>query len=204
MYIALMHANVPLASALDLRQRPLPRVAFQGIAGAFSEQAVRRYWSHGATPVPSETFALALQQLRDGTADFAVIPVENVIAGPVEAAVAALKAQSSVRQCGELQLEIHLCLMAVPGATLRGIRAVRSHQMALAQSQRFFAQHPWLLPTLDADTAGAARDVAHQGDATVAAIASETAAHIYRLDILARGVQDVPDNWTRFVVLAEP
>ncbi len=199
-----MSANTPSASDLEPAQRRLPRVAFQGIVGAFSEQAIHRYWPHGATTVPSETFTLALQQVADGAADFAMIPVENVIAGPVAAAVSALHAQPTLRQRGELQLEIHLCVMGMPGATLAGIREVRSHQMALAQSQRFFMKHPWLMPTVDADTAGAARDVARLRDASMAAIASETAATIYQLDILARGVQDVSDNRTRFVVVSPP
>ncbi len=196
-----MYANTPSVSALEGSRRSLPRVAFQGIAGAFSEQAIHRFWPQGATAVPSETFSLALQRVVDGTAHFAVIPVENVIAGPVDAALTALQGVTALRQCGELRLEIHLCVIGIPGASLAAVRVVHSHPMAIAQSARFFAQHPWLRPTVHQDTAGAARDVARDGDASVAAIASEAAADIYRLSVLARGVQDVPDNWTRFVVM---
>lgn len=179
----------------------IPRVAYQGVPGAFSEAAIRVHWPEGAIAVPAETFAEALSHVADGRADFAAIPVENVIAGPVQAALAALNDAKWHRVLGSVRLEISLCLMGRSESPLEQLREVHSHHMALAQSRRFFQEHPWLSPVEHADTAGAARDVSQQSDHTVAAIASAAAATQYGLNILARDVQDTPDNWTRFVIV---
>jgi prephenate dehydratase len=125
----------------------LPTVSFQGEPGAFSELAIRRAWPHGATPYPCETFDHALDSLLDGTVDFAMIPVENAIVGPVLSALASLDVRNEkVRQVMELRVPVHLYLMALPGATLDALRAVRSHPVALAQCRYYLAQHPWLVP----------------------------------------------------------
>jgi prephenate dehydratase len=179
-----------------------PKVAYQGVPGAFSETAIRQYWPHGADSIAANTFADALQHVLAGRAEFAAIPVENVIAGPVHAAVAALEALPHLHYHGDVRVDVRLCLMAKPGATLQTLRTVRSHPMALAQSGLFFAQHPWLTAEEHADTAGAASDVARQESLTVAAIASEAAATRYALNILARSVEDMPGNWTRFVIVS--
>lgn len=180
----------------------LPRVAYQGVPGAFSEMAIQQYWPEGANSVPAHTFVAALQQVINGRADFAVIPVENIIAGPVHAAVEALDALPHLRFHGEVRVDVRLCLLAKPGATLQGLRAVHSHPMALAQTKLFFAQHPWLVPTVHTDTAGAAYDISQQHTFAVAAIASEAAATRYALTILARSIEDMPGNWTRFVIVS--
>lgn len=180
----------------------LPRVSFQGEPGAFSELAIRQHWDGRAIAVPSEKFEDAIARIADGTADFAVIPVENVIAGPVNAALAALNAAGShVQVVGDVRVDVHLCLMAPAGATLAGLRVIYSHPMALAQCRQFVATRPWLSARRHCDTAGAARDVATRGDLTVGAVAGVPAAERYGLDILAQAIQDTPDNWTRFVVI---
>jgi prephenate dehydratase len=179
-----------------------PRVAFQGAPGAFSELAIRHHWAADATTLPSETFESALMHVVAREADFAVVPVENAIAGKVHVAIAALDAFASrVQNHGEIRVPIHLCLMAPMGATLAELRTVRSHAVALAQCRIFFARHGWLVPQPDPDTAGAARDVAQLGDRTVGAVAGEAAAKRYGLDIIARAIEDVPANWTRFVIV---
>ncbi len=180
-----------------------PRVAFQGEPGAFSELAIAQHWPNGAVAVPSRTFDDAVSQVLSRTAIFAVIPVENAIAGPVHAARAALDlVHDQLHHIGETRVNIHLCLMAPAEATLESLRVVRSHAMALAQSRYFFAQHPWLTAQVHEDTAGAARDVALAGLSHVAAIASSAAATRYNLQILVEHVEDRPDNWTRFVVVS--
>lgn len=180
----------------------VPRVAFQGEPGAFSEIAIGQHWPSGATLVPCRTFAETVAAVTDGDAAFAAIPVENAIAGVVDAAVGALGlAAGRIVVLGDEVIPVHLCLMAPPGATLDALRMVHSHQMALAQCQAFLSRHAWLLPNVHDDTAGAARDVAAQGDLAQAAIAADAAAVRYGLVILARQIQDVPDNWTRFVII---
>ena len=138
------------------------RVAFQGEPGAYSELAIEQLWPHGATAVPSPTFADALARVHAGDAAYAVLPVENAIAGPVMASQHALHAvRARITMCGETRVDIHLCLVATPGSSLAVLRVVRSHPMALAQSRMFFQQHDWLTPEVHDDTAGAAREVAH-------------------------------------------
>jgi prephenate dehydratase len=177
-------------------------VAFQGELGAFSELAVRMRWPDSVPLVPCRTFGDTVHVLLAGRADFAVIPVENAIAGVVVAARAALDAAGDQLQyLGEVLVPVHLCLMAPAGASLADLRRVDSHQMALAQCQRFLAQHPLLVARVHDDTAGAARDVAARANVTHAAIAAEAAASRYGLEILARDIQDVSNNWTRFVVV---
>lgn len=181
---------------------PIPRVAFQGAPGAFSELAIHQQWPNGASPVAQATFADAVKCALEGGADFAIIPVENVIAGPVHAALQVLDALSErYVQCDEMKLNVRLCLMAPAGSHVRNLREVLSHPMALAQCNTFFAQHTWLTPVVYNDTAAAAHHVAMQHSPNAAAIASEAAALRYELEILAQDIQDIRENWTRFVVL---
>lgn len=187
----------------SLEGAPRPRVAFQGAFGAFSELAVRQQWPAGADALPCHTFPEALATVLSGDADFAVIPVENAIAGEVLAATQALAdVADRIVQRSELRVGVRLCLLAPAGATLASLRAVHSHAMALAQCRIFFARHGWLTPTPHEDTAGAAADVAAWGDPTIAAIASEAAATRHELEIIARDIEDARANWTRFVVVS--
>ncbi|MEP6832513.1 MAG: prephenate dehydratase domain-containing protein [Gemmatimonas sp.] len=195
--------TVPASSStLSDRVPSLPRVSFQGAPGAFSELAIRGIWPNGAVPVPQPTFEDAVQCALSGNADFAVIPVENVIAGPVKPALDVLeRSRHRFTQCGEFRLNVQMCFMALAGAQIADLRVVLSHPMALAQCNHFFATHHWLTPVVHNDTASAAAEVARGELLNAAALASETAAEQYGLEILARDVQDIRDNWTRFVVV---
>lgn len=179
-----------------------PRVGFQGTFGAFSEQAIRQQWPGGANACPHHTFDDVIESVLARRVDFAVIPVENAIAGPVTNAVAALEAAGdAIVRRSDLRINVKLCLMAPRGATLDGIRDVHSHPMALAQCRIFFARHGWLTPVVHEDTAGAAEDVAAWNDVTVAAIASDAAATRHGLDVVVRHIEDFSANWTRFLVV---
>jgi prephenate dehydratase len=181
----------------------IPRVAFQGELGAFSELAIRQQWPTGAVAVPCRTFPDAISAIRQGSADYAVIPVENAIVGAVTVALDALhEARLEVVTCSELRVPIHLFLLAPRGASLAELRHIHSHAVALAQCRIFFARHGWLEPVPHDDTAGAARMVAELGDRTIGAVAGELAAERYGLEIIARRIEDIPANWTRFLVIA--
>lgn len=185
------------------RSMERPRVTFQGAPGAFSELAIQQQWPSGATAIPCATFADALNYLIQGFANFAVIPIENAIAGRVHVGVDALDAVADrIEQRGEIRVAIHLCLMAPKGATLAELRTVRSHPVALAQCRIFFARHGWLTPEPHQDTAGAAQEVAALGVRSVGAVAGAAAAERYGLDIIAHSIEDVPANWTRFVIVS--
>lgn len=194
-----MTASNPSARQTD----GVPRVAFQGAFGAFSEMAIRQRWPDGADARPYSTFQGAIDSVLAGEADFAVLPVENAIAGRVTAALDVLDAAGDalVRQ-SDLRVDVRLCLIAPQGATLESVRVVHSHPMALAQCRIFFARHDWLTPAPHEDTAGAAGDVATWNDVTIGAIASEAAAVRHGLAVVARNIEDMPANWTRFLVVS--
>ena len=176
-------------------------IAFQGEPGAFSEEAVRCVFDDG-TLEPCDTFEDVFQAVQERTVDRAVVPIENAVYGSVRVNYDHLRTHA-VTIIGELQLRIHHCLMAPEGASIGRIEVVRSHQQALGQCRDWLRAHvPGATPEATPDTAGAARAVAAADDPTVAAVASRRAAERYGLDILADGLQDDAQNFTRFLVLA--
>lgn len=180
----------------------VPRVAIQGDVGSFSEAAAASHWPGELALVHCTSFAGALDLLRAGEVAAAVLPIENAVAGPVTAALAALAAAGdTIRVEGELQIPVALCLIGIETANPTTVSEAHSHPVAIAQCSRFFTTHPWICPVAHLDTAGAARDVARLGNPAVAAIASAAAADAHGLTILAHGVQDIEENWTRFVVV---
>jgi prephenate dehydratase len=176
-------------------------VAFQGETGAFSEVAARQLVAEPIALLPCATFDAAVRAVVNGHADYAAIPVTNLIAGPVHEAVDAIAAFPSLERVGEMKLPIHLTLMGVAGATLDDVREVLSHGIALQQCTRFFAEHPEITGVEAHDTAGAARMVAIRRDPSVAALAAAWAAKVYGLAIIAERLEDRADNVTTFVLL---
>ena len=174
-------------------------IAFQGERGANSEIACNEVYP-GGQALPCPTFEDAFGALGDGTADLAMIPIENSIAGRV-ADIHHLLPTSGFHIIGEHFLPIHFHLMALKGATLSGITAAQSHIMALGQTRRFLRKLG-IRPITAADTAGSARQVSEKGDLTRAAIAPRLAAEVYGLEILAEHIEDEKHNTTRFVILS--
>jgi prephenate dehydratase len=178
-----------------------PLVAFQGEVGAFSEDAIEKFFGASTvTAMPHISFVDVVTAVVDGRTDYGIIPVENVIAGVIVDAERAIKA-SDLRRIGDVSIPIEQCLLAVPHARLDDVSKVLSHPAALAQCRKFFSVHTEMEPIAVNDTAGAARQVAHAGDRAVSAIAARRAGIIYGLDVLAVGIQDDIENKTRFVVL---
>lgn len=178
------------------------RVAFQGARGAFGEDAIVALWPAVPASVPMRTVRGVVSAAARGRVDAGIVPVENVIAGRVEASCDALAHCRDAHVVGEVVLDIRLCLVAPPGATLAGLDSIESHPIALAQCARFLARHPHARPSGTWNTAGAARDVAAAGDPRRAAIAGRSAALRYGLVVLAEGVEDAPGNRTRFLAVA--
>ena len=174
------------------------RVAFQGAPGAFSHEAcvALRPWDEA---VPFETFAGALDALKTGECDMALIPIENSTIGAVEPA-ATLVRESGFPVLADVWRPIRHCLMAIDGARLADIRTIESHPIALDQCRETLSHFNAKI-VVAFDTAGAARDVAEAGDRTRAALAPMAAAEVYGLSILRHDLQDSADNRTRFVLL---
>ncbi len=176
------------------------RIVFQGEPGANSHMACHDvYPDHDA--IPCATFEDALQQIAEGSAGLGMIPIENSVAGRV-ADIHHLLPTAGLHIVGEYFLPLHHYLLAPKGATLETVKTVQSHVMALGQCRKAISRLG-LKALVDADTAGAAREVAEAGDPTRAAIASRLAAEIYGLDVLAADIEDEAHNTTRFIVLAK-
>ena len=175
-------------------------VAFQGELGAFSEEAVRAVFE-SAELMPCGAFEDVFAAVEEGQADRAVVPIENSVFGSVPVNYDHLR-QHDVQIVGELNLRIRHHLMGTEGASLDGVRHVRSHPQALGQCRHFLREH---LPDAETqpmyDTAGAAQYIAEAGALDTVAIASEAAAARYGLTVLAAGIEDDPQNFTRFLVL---
>jgi prephenate dehydratase len=188
---------------------PLPsstkpfRVAFQGEPGAFSEAAAIQLLGPEITTVPRATFDAVFRAIPENAADALLVPVENSLAGSVVRVYDLMLENHKDRLTitAETILPIELNLIAVPGAALDKIQTVSSHPMALAQCERFFAQHPLFKRVPAEDTAGSVREVLGRGDKISAAIAGRRAADYYKGVILAEKIQDNSENFTRFVLL---
>jgi prephenate dehydratase len=174
-------------------------IAFQGEPGAYSELACRNVFPALAT-LPCATFEDAINAVRDGDATIAMLPIENSVAGRV-ADIHHLMPNSGLFIIGEHYQRVNHHLLAVKGATLDGLKIVRSHVHALSQCRKLLRELG-VKAVVAADTAGAAAEVAAKGDPTVAAIASELAGQIYGLQSLRENIEDEEHNTTRFLVMA--
>jgi len=177
------------------------RVAFQGEPGAFSEEAVDRVFDDPES-VPCTAFEDVFEAVERGEVDRGVVPIENAVFGSVRVNYDHLRTHA-VTIVGELQLRIRHHLMAPEGASIDALQTVRSHAQALGQCRTWLRSYvPQATVEATPDTAGAAREVAAAGDPSVAAIASRQAAEQYGLAILADGLEDDVQNFTRFLVIA--
>ena len=178
------------------------RIAFQGELGANSHEACMAAFPD-MEPVPHATFEEAFEAVKSHDCQLGMIPVENSIAGRV-ADVHHLLPSSGLKIIGERFKPIHFQLMANPGVRLEDLKTVQSMAIALHQCRKT-VKRLGLKGEAVGDTAGAAKLLAERPDPTRAAIAPALAAEIYGLTILARDVEDTPDNTTRFLVMtADP
>jgi prephenate dehydratase len=176
------------------------KIVFQGEPGANSHLACNEVYP-GATAIPCPTFEDCFAAVSRGDADFAMIPIENSLAGRV-ADIHHLLPTSGLHILGEHFLPIHFQLMAKPGVKLKDIKAVHSHIHALGQCRRIIRKHGWKA-VVAGDTAGAARQIAEGDSLADAALAPRLAAGLYGLDILKENVEDADHNTTRFIILSK-
>ena len=175
------------------------RIAFQGEPGAYSHQACHETYPE-AEAVPCASFEDTVEAVRGGKADLAMLPVENSIYGRV-ADIHRLLPESGLHIVAEAFVRVHINVLGVPGSALSDITEAHSHLVLLPQCAQFLRSQG-IQGKVASDNARAARDVAARGDKHVAALASDLAAEVYGLDILARHIEDQDHNTTRFLVMS--
>jgi chorismate mutase/prephenate dehydratase len=175
------------------------RVVFQGAEGAYSQAAMMRYFGDTVDSFNVDSFRDAMLAIDEGSADFAVLPIENSSAGVVSE-IYDLLVEFENYIVGEQIIEIEHCLMATPGTKIGDITTIYSHPQSLMQSSHYLLEKGWQQISMK-NNAFAAKRVADEKDKTHAAIAGEAAAKAYGLEILERGVNDLKGNSTRFIIV---
>jgi prephenate dehydratase len=175
------------------------RIAFQGELGAYSHQACAQA-RPDFTPVPCQTFEDVVEMTRSGAVDLGMLAVENSTYGRV-ADVHSLLPKAGLHIVDEAFVRVHVNLLGVKGAKLTDVTEAHGHVVILPQCAGFLKEHG-IKGHVSSDNARAAREVAEGGDKTRAALASELAAEIYGLDVLARHIEDHKNNTTRFLVMS--
>lgn len=191
--------KLPFIAVTSLEQEKA-RVVFPGAEGAYTQAAMQEYFGATINSFHVETFRDAMIAIDEGSADFAVLPIENSTAGIVSE-IYDMLVEFETYIVGEQIIQIEHCLMAVPGTKLEEIKTVYSHPQSLMQSARFLQEYPkWQRISMH-NNAFAAQKVAQEQDKTQAAIASAYAAKTYGLEVLRQGVNDSKMNSTRFIIV---
>lgn len=178
-------------------------VAIQGGLGAFHELAARQFFQNDdVTAVPCDTFQQVFEAVQSGRSQFGIMAIENTIAGTLLPNYALLM-EGGLEVLGETNLHIQQNLMALPGQKIEDIAEVYSHPIAIQQSAVFFRQYPKMKLIESVDTALSAKDIRDNNLVGAAAIASELAAEMYGMEILARGVETNKRNFTRFLIIGK-
>ncbi len=184
---------------VDALEKEKARVVFQGAEGAYSQAAMMQYFGDKVNSFHVDTFRDAMAAIDEGSADFAVLPIENSTAGIVSE-IYDLLVEFENYIVGEQIIKIEHCLMAAPGTRIEDIKTVYSHPQSLMQSARFLNEYSWRQISMQ-NNAFAALKVAEDKDNTQAAIASEYAAKQYGLEVLLKGVNQSSTNSTRFIIV---
>jgi prephenate dehydratase len=177
----------------------MSRVSFQGVAGAYSEEAIRQFFGPEVETYPCRTFADVFVAVEQGIVDYGMLPIENSLAGSVVQSYELLM-EHDLRVRAEVILRVRHKLMAAPGTQIADLTRVKSHPQALAQCEHYLIRRD-LEAVPNFDTAGSARELAEHPEPGTGVIAGALAAELYGLEILEENVEDLPFNYTRFFVL---
>lgn len=177
-------------------------VAFQGERGAFSEEAAYQLLGNRIRVLPCETFSAVFASVARGRARRCLVPIENTLAGSVYENYDLL-VSNRLHIVGEINLRIVHNLIGFAGTSSQNLRQVYSHPVALAQCSRFFEKHPRVEKIPFYDTAGSVKMLAERRLPGAAAIASRTAARVYKARIFATHLEDHHENYTRFLLLSK-
>ena len=176
-------------------------IAFQGARYAFSEMASRQFFSDNIEPIPCKTFDNVFETVASSGADYGVIPIENSLTGSIHR-VYDLLLSHDLKLVGEISLRVEQHLIAHPGVALEEIRVVYSHPQALEQCREFLISLENVESVASYDTAGSVKMIRDNKMFHAAAIGSRWAAEDYGMQIVKAEIEDIPENFTRFYVLA--
>ncbi len=190
--------KLPFIGVEDL-ETDKARVVFQGLEGAYSQAAMMQYFGEQVNCFHVDTFRDAMVAIEEGSADFAILPIENSTAGIVNE-IYDLLVEFENYIVGEQIIKIEHCVLGVPGSRLEDIKTVYSHPQSLMQSAKYLELKDWQQISMQ-NNAFAAKKVAEEQDKTQAAIAGAHAASIYGLEILQQGVNQSDTNSTRFIIV---
>lgn len=185
---------------IDHIDRKHCRVVYQGVEGAYQHQAALEYFGKDVNVFHMDTWKGCMETIKEGMADYAVLPIENSSAGEVNDIYDLLEEYENYI-VGEQIIKIQHALLGVPGTKLEDIRTVFSHPQALMQCAGYLNRHPQWKQISLSNTAVAAEKAAQDGDKSQAAIAGEITAKLYGLEILEMPVNDCRFNSTRFIIV---
>tara|TARA_B100000029_G_scaffold349716_1_gene342093 strand:+ start:2855 stop:3670 length:816 start_codon:yes stop_codon:yes gene_type:complete len=175
------------------------KVSFQGEHGAYSESALKKFFSEVTESVPCKTFSDALRIAEEDKTTYAILPVENSIEGTVGQSIDAIT-NTSLHSIGEIYLKVEHCLIGK--GTLEEIETVYSHPQALGQCSDFI-QDNQLKTVSTYDTAGSVKIIKELDDSHCASIASNDAGKLYGVPIIKQGIENNPNNFTRFLIFSK-
>lgn len=178
-----------------------PTVGYQGVSGAFSEQACKNFFTDDVKTIGYPEFEDVYVALKNGDIDYGVLPIENSSTGSINDNYDLIR-KYGFFIVGETAVNVDQCLMGVKGCKMEDIREVYSHPQGLAQSSDFFFNHRYMSPMPYKDTAMAAQYVAAENDKSKAAIASSLACELYDLEMIQPAIQNDKTNKTRFMVVS--
>jgi prephenate dehydratase len=179
------------------------KIAIQGVAGAFHDEAARKFFGENISLVECDTFRLLCGKVDSGEVDYGIMAIENTIAGSLLQNYGYLD-EFKLRITGEIYLRIKMNLMALPGTRIKGLKHVLSHPIALRQCADYLSTLPKSVVISEAeDTAESAKKIYDNQLADTAAIAGDVAARMYNLEILKEGIETVKQNYTRFITLSK-
>jgi len=177
------------------------RVAFQGERGAFGEEAIHLLWRGEADPVPSTSFEDVMSAAETGSVDYGLLPIESTLVGGLDIAYDLLSLHDELSIVSEVIIPVNLCLLGLPGATIRGLRTLASQQVMLSQCTHFLTRYKHISAHPSWDTAGAAREVSELGDPSRAAAGTRRAAERFGLSVMLEHLEDRPDCQMRFLAV---
>lgn len=176
------------------------KVAYYGETGSYTEQAMLDYFKSGVTGIAMGTFEDVMKAVKDGYANFGVLPIENSSTGTLSDIFDLLAEYDNII-IGEQLVKIEHNLWGLPGTNISDIQVVHSHRQGLLQCSDFLKQHPDIKQLESGSTAGCARLVLEKKDRTHAAIASKRAGEVYGLSLLKEAIHNEDHNTTRFIII---